>query len=135
MSEVWKDIPSAPGWQASSYGRLKCSSQSVPMPNGGIKRLIVPPTYGCFDRKDFRFKQSVFGKTKWVAPLVCEAFHGPKPISTLECMHLDEVSTNNAPDNLAWGTKAENHHAPKYLASRREAALQMWAKRRASLDV
>jgi hypothetical protein len=125
MSEIWKDIPSAPGWMASSLGRIR-SSQNVQMPNGGIKKLIVPATFGVFDPKKFRFKQSVFGKTKWVAPLICEAFNGPKTSPEMQCMHMDEDSKNNIPKNLEWGTKVENHHAPKYLEGRREFMSQWW---------
>lgn len=39
---------------------------------------------------------------------VCEAFHGPCPVG-MECRHLDGDRENNAPSNLAWGTRAENH--------------------------
>ncbi len=43
----------------------------------------------------------------YVHDLVCEAFHGPCPPG-LECRHLDGDSTNDAADNLKWGTSAEN---------------------------
>jgi hypothetical protein len=39
--------------------------------------------------------------------LICEAFHGPCPPG-MECRHLDGDKTNNAANNLAWGTRDEN---------------------------
>lgn len=60
----------------------------------------------------FQFK----GKTYRVARLVCEAFNGPPPFNGAVCMHRDENSANNAPENLAWGTQKENLNAPGFLA-------------------
>ena len=46
--------------------------------------------------------------TKSVHRLVCMAFHGiPKPKS-LQVRHLDGSKDNNQPNNLKWGTQAEN---------------------------
>lgn len=39
--------------------------------------------------------------------LVALAFHGPRP-DGMEVRHLDGVRTNNRPENLSWGTHAEN---------------------------
>ncbi len=55
------------------------------------------------------------GKTYKVARLVCEAFHGSAPSGKPVCMHLDEYSRNNRPDNLRWGTQKENLNAPGFL--------------------
>lgn len=43
-----------------------------------------------------------------VHPLVCAAFHGPRPSTAHQVRHLDGVRTNNLPGNLRWGTHAEN---------------------------
>ena len=40
--------------------------------------------------------------------VVCAAWNGPKPSSSLCVRHLDGDKSNNRPDNLAWGTYAEN---------------------------
>ena len=42
-----------------------------------------------------------------VAHLVLEAFVGPRPHGCV-AMHLDDDSTNNAVDNLRWGTAIDN---------------------------
>lgn len=41
------------------------------------------------------------------ASLVCTAYHGPRPRGK-NVRHLDGSRTNDRPDNLAWGTQAEN---------------------------
>lgn len=40
--------------------------------------------------------------------LVCSAFHGEKPGGWYEVRHLDGTRDNNRPENLRWGTRAEN---------------------------
>lgn len=40
--------------------------------------------------------------------IVCEAFNGPAPVGCNTVRHLDDVKHNNVPDNLAWGTQADN---------------------------
>lgn len=47
-------------------------------------------------------------RNKSVHVLICLSFHGPKPTSTHEVRHLDGNKKNSSPDNLAWGTPAEN---------------------------
>lgn len=45
---------------------------------------------------------------KSVHTLVCRAFHGDKPTPKHVVRHLDGSKNNNLPENLAWGTVAEN---------------------------
>ena len=40
--------------------------------------------------------------------LVCAAFHGPAPLGKPLARHLDDNQMNNIPENLAWGTNADN---------------------------
>jgi hypothetical protein len=42
-----------------------------------------------------------------VHQLICWAFHGPCP-EGMECCHDDGNPANNVPDNLYWGTRAQN---------------------------
>jgi hypothetical protein len=50
------------------------------------------------------------GRTRksFVHRLVAEAFLGPAPFAGALVLHRDDVPTNNVPDNLYWGTHAEN---------------------------
>jgi hypothetical protein len=43
-----------------------------------------------------------------VHTLVLWAFSGVRPRSASGCRHLNDLKTDNRPDNLAWGTSAEN---------------------------
>lgn len=45
--------------------------------------------------------------TRMVHVLVCEAFHGPRP-EGMVAMHKNDYAEDNRPDNLRWGTQAEN---------------------------
>lgn len=46
--------------------------------------------------------------TKYVHSLICSAFHGQAPQKRMQVRHLDGNPSNNVPNNLAWGTQAEN---------------------------
>ena len=80
----------------------------------GPKQYGGHPTYGQWDGARF-----IYGrrgqKTLKVARLVCEAFHGTAPDGMRVCMHIDEDSRNNKPENLAWGTQKENLNAPGFI--------------------
>lgn len=72
------------------------------------------PWLGALDGE--RYTVYFRGKNYKVARLVCEAFKGPAPPDRRVCMHLDENSRNNKPENLAWGTQKENLNAPGFLS-------------------
>lgn len=94
--EEWRPVPSLPGYEASSLGRVR-SAYAVLLGTPQTKQghLYVSP--------------SVAGKQRPVAVhrMVCEAFHGPCPPEQ-ECRHIDGDAANNAPVNLMWGTRIEN---------------------------
>ena len=46
--------------------------------------------------------------TRAVHSLVCAAFYGPPPFDGAQVRHLDGDPQRNTPDNLCWGTQAEN---------------------------
>ena len=83
-----------------------------PMPHGGFRAYGGEPRFGVWNKLHGRFIIVFKQKTYKVHRLVCEAFHGPQPDGKPICMHLDENSANNRPDNLAWGTQKENLNAP-----------------------
>lgn len=112
--EIWRVIPSIPGLLASSRGRLMVAPYTSPLPNGGTRQYGGYATRGQWDGKRRIYVHK--GKSYKVARLVCEAFNGPPSPSADVCMHLDENSENNAPDNLRWGTQKENLNAPGFLA-------------------
>lgn len=79
----------------------------------GPKQYGGTPTYGQWDGERYIYARKGY-KTQKVARLVCEAFNGMPPDGAV-CMHLDEDSRNNKPENLRWGTQKENLNAPGFL--------------------
>lgn len=111
--ETWCIVPSLPRVMASSKGRMMLVPQCKPLPNGGFRQYGGLPTTGQWDGDRFIFLYS--GHSYKVARLVCEAWHGA-PFDRAVCMHLDENSRNNRPENLKWGTQKENLNAPGFIA-------------------
>lgn len=101
--EVWKIVPSIPGIEASSLGRIRLLPYESPMPHGGTRMYIGKPTYGYRVRDSglmiYRCKR--LKKTVKIAQCVCEAFHGA-PFDRAVAMHVDDDPTNNEPINLVW---------------------------------
>jgi hypothetical protein len=121
MQELWKPIPGEWGWFASSEGRVMRRAQIAAMPNGGVRwRYGTPSALNIqFRRGYWLVRIAMNGKTRRLSSLVCAAFHGPRPFPKAHCMHLDENSLNNRPENLRWGTASENARAPKLIAHKR----------------
>jgi hypothetical protein len=96
-------IASAPGYEADQTGVIWSVAHNW---RGWGERALA-------SHKDahgyLRVSLVVGGKRihRMAHALVCEAFHGPRPDGQ-EVRHLDGSRDNNAPSNLAWGTKSEN---------------------------
>lgn len=116
-NETWRVVPSAPWFLASSEGRIMVIPYEAKMPFGGTRQYGGQPHFGVWNKTDERFTTVHKGKTYRIAPLICEAFSGPKPFPKAVCMHMDENSANNRFENLQWGTQKENLNAPKYISS------------------
>lgn len=103
MSEVWRAIPSCDGYEASSLGRVR---RVKPYLSTYAGRILTPR-----ERGDgyFMFAVSINGKRyqKYLHRVVCEAFHGPAPLS-MAAAHLSGIKSNNRPENIAWATDKEN---------------------------
>jgi HNH endonuclease len=117
MKELWKVIPSDIGLEASSLGRIRVIPHMVPCHHGGFRTAGGYATFGQWAKDTRRYLYPRRGyKTRKVARLVCEAFHGFPPEGKTYCLHIDEDSRNNRPENLKWGTQKENLNYPKFLA-------------------
>ena len=120
--EVWRCVPSKPGIEASSFGRIRKQPHIGKMPHGGIKHYETSPTSGQVRRAKKGAAHSYRGVhfrgigNIRVHQAVCEAFHGPKPFPTAVVIHIDENAHNNRPENLKWGTQKENLNMPKVKA-------------------
>lgn len=114
-NELWRQIPSLPQYAASTQGRIMRLPWIGGMPYGGPKHYGGQPTYGVWHEDEKRYAINYHGQNYKVARLICEAFKGKPPFERAVCMHLDENSRNNRPENLAWGTQKENLNAPGFL--------------------
>jgi hypothetical protein len=117
-------VPSKPGLQASSWGRVLLPARPVPTFNGGVRMTKPTPRFGCVCKsragaahRYMGFRDSVYGNIK-VHQAVCEAFHGAKPFEKALVLHEDEDGCHNWPTNLKWGTHTENMNYPGYKLAR-----------------
>jgi len=90
MPELWQPIPGFDGYEASSEGRIRSP-----------RKVLKPWTVGRYLKVEIKRKQL------GVHRLVATAFHG-EPESGMQCLHHDDDPTNNKPENLYWGTHAQN---------------------------
>lgn len=103
-AEIWKAIPSWPGYEASSAGRVR---RVVVRGNAHPPRVLAGTLLesGYVTVETTREKRRL---TAGIHVLVCEAFHGPRPSPDHQVRHLDGVRSHNDEANLAWGTPKEN---------------------------
>lgn len=109
--EEWKTVPSLPGLEASSLGRIRVKRHKPQ----GRRSYGGAPSPGR-SAADGRMRFNYQGKTYKVHRLVCEAFHGPAPDGRPVCMHINENNQDNRPSNVMWGTPKENLNFPGFLA-------------------
>jgi len=112
MAEIWKSVLNWEGhYEVSNRGRVRSLARGM---NAGwcgfqTKKGRVIRSW----KRQGRIFISLFGDgrraTATVHRLVLEAFVGPRPRG-MESRHLDGNVSNNALDNLTWGTKEENEN-------------------------
>lgn len=126
--EIWRPIPGFMGYEASNHARIRSLDRIVIMRNGGrrkhhgrIRRQVTSPG-------GYQIVGGLpNGRTRPVHVLVCLAFHGPRPNPSSVVRHLNGVSSDNKPENLAWGTHSENNfdlvrHGTHWLAAKTHCA-------------
>lgn len=103
----WRDIPSRPGYQASSDGRIRSVDRVKRTSNGQTRRyrgkMLAPASSNQLGHKKVR----VCGRTEYVHRLVAEAFFGPCP-EGMQVAHNDGNVENNHARNLRYATPKEN---------------------------
>lgn len=114
MKEVWKSIPSWPGYEASNLGQIRSTTRLVPTIIRGTRtaRLQAGKVRKSTDNgSGYRTIQLTKGKHRYVHRLVAETFLGPIPKGMWVC-HNDGNPANNAVANLRYDT-AKNNEADK----------------------
>lgn len=116
--EEWRPVPSMPGIEASSHGRVRRLPHVGTMPYGGQRVYEPKPTFGTIRSasKDarhlfFGYSYRGFGNIK-VHFAVCEAFHGQSPEGKKRVRHLNENGLDNRPSNLVWARQKTNMNDP-----------------------
>jgi len=102
-TENWRDIPSAPGYQASTLGRIR---RVVPETSLKFGKTLKSRANNC---GYLYVSISVEGKnrSRYVHHLVAETFLGPKPDGYV-VSHEDDCKDNNRLDNLTYRTHSDN---------------------------
>jgi len=93
--EVWRPVDGYPGYQVSSWGRVK-----------GPRTILAPSVAFGYERVSLSRDGEV--RNRRVNRLVLVAFHGDPPFEGAICAHNDGASLNNRASNLRWATPKEN---------------------------
>ena len=97
------DIPGWPGYRATDDGRIWTSKLGA---GGGWRPL--KPKVSSVGYLALTLSHENRQRDCNVHELVLSAFSGPKPEGKRVCRHLNGSPRDNRPENLAWGTYAEN---------------------------
>lgn len=96
-SVEWREVAGCPGYWVSSDGRVRGRAgrlmKATPNEDGYPRVTMCLPGGG--------------KRSRAVHVLVCEAFHGPRPLGH-HAAHRDGTRTNSRADNLRWATPVEN---------------------------
>lgn len=115
--EVWRAIPSLPGYEASSLGRIRSVDRLIERAPGVHGRVTVIHHEGRIlklrvehPKKNLHYLvfTAYHSTISRVNRVVCETFNGPPPSSKHDAAHIDGNEANNQPGNLRWSTRLEN---------------------------
>jgi DNA-binding phage protein len=124
MQNETRPIPGFSGYYATSSGQIL---KERPPHHIDRSLFLVKPTKHTHGYPYANIHCDHCGTTKpvQVHRLVALAFHGPPPTPTSVVRHLDGIKTNNASDNLRWGTRKENE-ADKLLHGKTPLGERHW---------
>jgi len=108
--EEWRDIPGYPGYQASSYGRVRSIDRTVLTAKGArsYRGKILRPGRGVDKGSRLSVVLGRANGTKEVHVLVAITFIGPNP-GGLDVAHGNGRSSDNRAANLSYKTRADNN--------------------------
>jgi len=105
--EIWKLIPSQPGYEVSSHGQVRSVDRTVQTVKGprSVRGRVLRP--GKSSNGYFTVACGS-GNSRLVHELVLETFVGPRPDGKIS-FHRDDIRTNNTQGNLTYDTPAANN--------------------------
>lgn len=135
IEEIWKPVLGHESYAVSNLGRIKSL-------HARSKQTILKPTIH-FSKKRTYFRVSLWSyanykyKIEFVHRLVLYAFKGPPPAPNMVADHINNIPTDNRPDNLQWVTqrlnrsKDSNKKGSKYtgVSPRKNAVKPSWCAR------
>lgn len=105
--ETWRPIPTEPGYEASTLGRVRSVDRVVMTARGPQRhRGRVRAQH---EQGDYLYVWLPGGRNRSVHRLVAEAFHGPLPAGR-ETRHRNGDHHDNRPTNLHYGTPSDNRY-------------------------
>ncbi len=112
MFVEWKPVPGYEGvYEVNNRGVVRSLERKSVNSLGRTRRLqsreISPSTSKTGHKRVVLYDDNRPAKTYQLHRVVLEAFVGPRPEGYV-CRHLDGDPSNNALENLTWGTPSEN---------------------------
>lgn len=111
MDEEWRAVVGFEGYyEVSSEGRVRGLDRIVGAKLGSTRRhsgRVLRPGYTASGHLMVGLCRDARPRSYTIHRLVLIAFVGPPPPGH-ECCHRDGVNTNNAVENLYWGTPSDN---------------------------
>lgn len=105
MTEEWRPVTGYKGlYSVSSLGRIRTEGSGRGRTAGRVLKAS-PALNGYRVVSLWRSNKS---RTEYVHRIVCREFNGPPPTGKDSVLHSDGDCLNNLPENLRWGTAAEN---------------------------
>ena len=114
MTETWKPIAWAPGYEVSDQGRVRSLDREV-FKSAGKHRACVKLRKGKVLKPDTstgRAVVNVAGRKRSIHRLVADAFIGPCPDGHYVC-HGPGGRLDNRLENISYGTPSKNHGEDK----------------------
>jgi hypothetical protein len=115
QTEIWLRIPGyETHYEASNLGRIRSVERVVVdiknnRPRTRVfKSKILRPNSNKDGRLSVMLSINGVCKRILISRLVCLTFHGLPPEGKTSVLHYDDVKTNNASENLRWGSQKDN---------------------------
>lgn len=129
--EIWRDVVDWPSYEVSTNGRIRTKSRPTVKGYRYKGKLITHTkirylkSWG--NGRYVDLSQNNYTEHLSIAELVLTAFVKPRTKHKPIARHLNDITTNNALYNLAWGTRRDNRLDA--VRNGRQSVGSVWAKK------